>query len=156
MMAKEMHTRLVPFPLLFALAAGGVMLWVWLSSGDQPEGCYRIDKDTHLAMASGKVQLIGHSVDKAGRVEHRIDEAGIMKISVVRKGFLITLDQSLLYDPDGPYGTHFKEASNPPGSQTLFIDQTSGTTDVIPFDDDRGNTLHFPEIACDSLSPTGD
>ena len=32
------------------------MLWAWLGSDDQPEGCYRIDKHTYLAVADGKVR----------------------------------------------------------------------------------------------------
>jgi hypothetical protein len=129
-----------PLPLGGVIVAGAILLWVWASSGREPEGCYRINEGTYLAVADGKVRLVGK----------QSEEASIMNVDKVR-GFVVKLDKNLVYDPEGPFEMRFKEAGNPPGSQNLFIDERHGKPAGIVFHGDDGQTMLFPEIACDRL-----
>ena len=141
-MAKVKHTRPIQIPLVTGLAAGGIMLWAWLGSGEQPEGCYRIDKDTHLAMADGKVRIVGkHS-----------GAARIVASDRVR-GWVVKLDRTLSYDPARPSETRFVQAGSPSRADSLFIDQRFGEARGILFHPEHSADVRFPEVTCDTLPP---
>lgn len=143
-MVKLKHHEPIQFPWVVALTAGAVMLSAWLGSDDQPEGCYRIDKDTHLAVADGKVRLSG---------KHE-GEARIVAVNRVR-GWVVTLDRALSYDPAHPSGAQFVHGK--PGSRrrSLFIDERFGKHPGILYHPDKGADVRFPEIDCDTLPQGG-
>lgn len=143
-MAKITQTRPVPFPLVTALAAGGVMLWAWLGSDDQPEGCYRIDAGTHLAIAYGKVRLIG---------KHPA-EARILAADRAR-GWVLDLDRELVYDPAFRADAQFEQGAPASRAKSLVIDERFGEAPGIIFHPRPGVDVRFPEVACDTVPKAG-
>jgi hypothetical protein len=141
MMAKVKQMRPVHIPLVAGLAAGAIMLWSWFGSSDQPVGCYRIDKGTHIAFGDGKARLLGKY---AG-------EARIMSIDRVR-GWVVHLDRALWYDPALPSGTRFVQGSPKSRAASLFIDERFGEYPGILFHPEKGADVRFPEVACDTVA----
>ncbi len=124
---------------------GATLAWALLSSGKQPEGCYRVDADHFLAIADNEVRIVSKAVTPEQQTRIPIKEADRTR------GWVLTLGKRLVYDPDSPFGIiRTKEASASEGTMTLVINELHGESPYAFVRRDNGEVVKFFEFACDA------
>lgn len=125
-----------PFSVLAALAIGG---WAYLTSNDQPSGCYRVDGSRVLVVTNGEVILYGD-----GALMQRTNITEVRQI----RGYVLTLASDLNLDPIERSVTE----SGKPGAgnnASLVIFEDGRDAPHVRYEHQNGSRLKFYEIECE-------
>lgn len=121
---------------------GAMFVWGWTGSASGPEGCYRIDANTSLSVADGRIRLAG---------KHGADALVVRTIkSKPARGWIITLDHPLSYDPAKPSEAQLVQRDPGATPRTMFIEDHFGEASGIHVETEKGTFVRFPEMDCDT------